>query len=172
VALSTALLLSSLPRWIELTRAEGRDNAWIKAAQDHLIPELQAQQSVILASYWDAYLLAFLARGQVPIEAVPWDWVRTYGLLHREQLQKKTLWFVREGYGHTLAAQLLANFGSEALERKKDIALTSTYGGRACELWGLPDNSRVVMLMGKYHPRYFCTPYPPGARRDLRNTTP
>jgi hypothetical protein len=30
------------------------------------------------------------------------------------------------------------------------------------------DTNSAVKLMQKYHPRYFSTPYPPGARRDLR----
>ncbi|TAN37329.1 MAG: hypothetical protein EPN23_05935 [Verrucomicrobia bacterium] len=168
VALTAAVTLFSIPRWIELTRAEWQDNLWIKAVQNHLIPELRAQHAVILANYWDAYLLAFLARGQLPIEAVPWDWVRTYGLLRENELRGRTLWFVSTGYGHSTADQLRAHFGPKVLEHKTDLPLQTKYFGRACELWQLPADADLVALMKKCQPRYFTTPYPPGARHDLR----
>ena len=170
LALVAVLCLLALPRWNEMLRAEWQDNAWTKEAQERLVPELRAQQAVILANYWDAYLLAFLARGQLTIEAVPWDWVRTYGLINKAQMQKKALWFVRAGYGHATADHLLSYFGPEALQHKRDIALKTTFWGNACELWELQDNNRVVALMEKLHPRYFSTPYPPGSGRDLRKT--
>ena len=169
VALTAVVMLFSIPRWIELTRAEWQKNQWIKAAQNQLVPELRAQHAVVLANYWDAYLLAFLARGQLPIEAVPWDWVRTYGLLHESDLRGRTLWFVSAGNGHSLAEQLRAHFGPENSKHKTQITLQTKYSGGACELWQLPESADIVAVMKKCQPRYFSTPYPPGTRRDLRD---
>lgn len=164
--LTGAIVLQAVPAWqrqLSAARASDRD-LW--EAETRFIPYLQSLQAPIVAQYWDAYLLAFLADGALPIEAYPWNLVRTYGLLAESDMAGRVLWLVRCGYGQDTLRQMELELGKDALERmsRRDTPLSLL--GRECELWEFETGRETVALFKKHHPRYFTTAYPPGSRRD------
>ena len=163
-ALLAALTLATLPMWREqLANARADDRAW-RAAQAEFIPYLEAQHAPILAPYWDAYVLAFLADGKLPIEAYPWDLVRTYGRLTEQDMATRTLWLVTAGRGKEAWARLDQELGAGTAQKMRQQDAPLRLRDRACELWEFPDATTSVLLMKKFHPHYFSTPYPPGRR--------
>ncbi len=159
-----ALTLAALPAWREQLGCARQADRELRDAEREFVPYLQAQHAPILAPYWDAYVLAFLADGRLSIEAYPWDLVRTYGLLSEKDLTARTLWLVTSGRGKEAWWRLEQELGPEAVRgmHRQDAPLRLQ--GRACELWEFSDGRSSVALMKKYHPRYFSTPYPPGRR--------
>ena len=151
------------PRWFERERQQNEN---VRYAAEVVVPELMRAGGPIFADYWDAYLLAFLSDQQLPIEAFPWQLVRTYGRLSEETVQRKAFWLVRSGYGHATWNVLEADFGADAMSRLQRINLESKLWGRACELWHWDDGAYAVALMKKHHPFYFSTIYPPGSRAN------
>ena len=163
-ALLAALTLAALPAWREqLGWARGLDGE-LRAAERDFVPYLQQQHAPVLAPYWDAYVLAFLADGRLPIEAYPWDLVRTYGLLAEQAMAQRTVWLVTAGRGRETWARLEQELGPDVAPqlRRQDAPLRLL--GRDCELWEFADGRLNVTLMKKFQPLYFATPYPPGRR--------
>lgn len=163
ISLSLLLLLSSVLSWRDEVTAKLNRNVQGKLVRRDLIPELQKHKAVIIANYWDAYILLFLSEGQLRVEAQPWFWVRTYGRISAAEMQSKTLWLAREGDGHSTSTMLAGELGAPLLEKVKIIPVASKFMNSSCELWSLPDNRAAITLMQKYHPRYFSTVYPPGS---------
>jgi hypothetical protein len=163
-AFLAALTLSALPAWREQLANARADDAARRTAEREFIPFLQQQGAPVLAHYWDAYLLAFLADGRLKIEAYPWDLVRTYGLLTEKEMTRRSFWLVTAGRGKETWQRLAQELGPDAPRqmRRQDCPLRLL--GRECELWEFADGRPGVALLQKYHPRYFTTPYPPGAR--------
>ena len=159
-----ALTLAALPAWREQFAGARHADGEMRTAERDFVPILQKQHAPILAPYWDAYVLAFLADGQLRIEAYPWDLVRTYGLLSEREMAARTVWLVTGGRGRETWARLEQELGAEAPRqlRRQDAPLRLL--GRDCELWEFADGRSSVALMKKYHPLYFATPYPPGRR--------
>ena len=167
VSLTGLLLLSSAVGWIVVLQEKVKKNTQYKLeVRRLLIPELQRQHAVIIADYWDAYMLLFLSEGQLRVEAQPWFWVRTYGRISAAEMQRNTLWLMREGVTRGAAGVLEKELGRAMLDNKTVIPVTATILDKHCELWRLTDTNAAVTLMQKYHPRYFTTPYPPGSAPD------
>ena len=166
--LLAALSLAALPAWREQIVYAYADDHAKRAAEREFVPYLQKQQTPLLAPYWDAYLLAFLADGQLLIEAFPWDMVRTYGLLDEKDMAARTVWLVTGGHGKDTWLQLTQEFGPAQLQQmhRQDCPLRLL--GRDCELWQFTDGRTSVALMKKYHPNYFSQPYPPGRSAPVR----
>lgn len=163
--LVAALALPAVPAWqrqLIAARASDRD---LREAETRFIPYLQSLQAPIVAQYWDAYLLAFLADGALPIEAYPWNLVRTYGLLAESDMSRRVLWLVRCGYGQDTLRHLKQELGEDAVERMNRRDTPLSLMGRECELWEFETGRETVALFKKHHPRYFTTAYPPGSRR-------
>lgn len=163
--LALALLASAAQIWRDEFVFRRNRNTEFKCMRRELVPELARHDAVILANYWDAYILYFLGEGRLRIEATPWFWVRTYGRFSADEMRKKTLWFVRRGYGRSTAAQLARDVGGDVVERMESIPVEATFLNMPCELWRLPVDGAGVTIMERYHPLYFSTPYPPGSRR-------
>lgn len=161
--LSGLLLLSSVLSWHDEVAAKHNRQVQFKRVRNELVPELQRHNAVIIADYWDAYVLLFLSEGRLRIEAQPWFWVRTYGRISAAEMRSNTLWLAREGVTHTAMAMLQKDLGPAVLDNLTSIPVTALLGDRRCELWRLTDTNAAVTLMQKYHPRYFSTPYPPGS---------
>ena len=163
VGLSVLLLLSSVVSWRDEATAKLNRNVQGKLVRRELIPELQRQHAVIVADYWDAYVLLFLSDGRLRVEAQPWFWVRTYGRISAAEMQGNTLWLARSGVGHTAGMMLEKELGRGTLATAVTIPVTAKLFNLPCELWRLADTNAAVTLMQKFHPRYFSTPYPPGS---------
>ena len=176
VGLGMLMLFSSVVGWRVVVPEKLKRNSDYKLmVRRLLIPELQRQHAVIIADYWDAYLLLFLSEGQLRVEAQPWFWVRTYGRISAAEMQSNTLWLARDGVTHTAMDMLRHDLGPTVLDHMTSIPLQAKWGDLNCELWRLADTNAAVTLMQKYHPRYFSTPYPPGSGQDppkLRLATP
>lgn len=162
------LLMSAALPWRDEIVLHLNKNVQAKLARRDLIPELAQYNAVIIANYWDAYVLALLAEGRLKIEAQPWFWVRTYGLINEAEMQANTLWLIRRGDGRSTVSMLQKEIGHAFIGQAQCTPLRSEFMSMPCELLNLPDEAATVGLMKKYHPRYFSTPYPPGARTDLR----
>ncbi len=159
--LTAALTLLALPAWQrQLVEARDRDRS-LREAETKFVPYLRSLQAPIVAQYWDAYLLAFLSDGTLPIEAYPWNLVRTYGWLKEPDMARRTVWLVRSGYGGDTWRQLERELGAGAPERMRRQDTPLPLLDCACELWECPTGRETVALFKKYHPRYFTTPYPP-----------
>lgn len=159
-----ALTLAALPAWKEQLAFARADDAARRAAEREFIPYLQKLNAPILAPYWDAYLLAFLADGKLKIESYPWDLVRTYGLLTEAEMATRTVWLVTAGHGKDTWQRLAQEVGDNATRNmiREDSPLRLL--GRECELWAFADSRTSIALLKKFQPRYFTTPYPPGTR--------
>jgi hypothetical protein len=162
--LVAALAAASVPVWLARVADEMTTEQSVREVKDRFIPELMKSQAVILTDYWDAYLLAFLADGRIKIEAYPWDLVRTYGLVSRDEMRRRTLWLVKSGYGQSTRDRLVKELGPGFLDRVTAGNMREPLLGRECQLWDVGDAESAVDLMQKYHGRYFVTPYPPGRR--------
>ncbi len=164
VGLILLLLMSSVVSWRDVVTEKLKKNTFYKhMVRGHLVPELERQHAVIIADYWDAYILLFLSEGRLRVEAQPWFWVRTYGRISAAEMQRNTLWLARNGVTHTAMRMLQQGLGPKALDNLTSIPVEAKWGDLSCELWRLTDTNAAVTLMQKYHPRYFATPYPPGS---------
>jgi len=167
VGLCALLLASSLVGWgVVVTEKLSQNTQYKLVVRRLLVPELQRHHAVIIADYWDAYMLLFLSEGQLRVEAQPWFWVRTYGRISAAEMQSNTLWLVREGVSRGAINVLIKDLGPTVLDKMTIIPVSVKILGRSCELWRLTDTNAAVTLMQKYHPRYFTTPYPPGSAPD------
>ncbi len=158
-----ALAAASVPVWTSRIESETLRNEGIRDIRDRFLPELMENQAVIITDYWDAYLLAFLADGKIKIEAFPWDSVRTYGLVGREEMRRKTLWLVRTGFRKSTQEKLVKELGPGVLDRVTAQDMREPLQGHACQLWDLGDSESAVALMQKFRKQYFAKPYPPGS---------
>lgn len=164
IALTVVLFVVALPVWSDFAQKEGAYDQTLRETSSATIPELQQHGRIFLTDYWDAYLLAFLADGRITVEAFPWELVRTYGLISCGQLQEKTHWLIKSGYGHKPAIRLEKEFGINALKGITEIAVTNRLYGRECELWILAPDHDIAALYERMHPRYFQTTYPAGSK--------
>ncbi|MEI7436276.1 MAG: hypothetical protein WCL16_05670, partial [bacterium] len=161
-----ALAATSVPVWVHRLNAEALVEQSVRETKERFIPELMDSQAVILTDYWDAYLLAFLADGRIKVEAYPWDWVRTYGLVARDEMSRRTLWLVKSGYGRNTRDQLLKELGPGVLDRITVRNMRESLSGRKCQLWETGDSEPAAALMQKHQARYFSTHYPPGQKKN------
>ena len=96
VGLTLLVLLSSVVSWRDVVTDKLKKNTLYKhMIRGQLVPELERQHAVIIADYWDAYILLFLSEGRLRVEAQPWFWVRTYGRIGAAEMQSNTLWLAR-----------------------------------------------------------------------------
>jgi small basic protein len=169
--LCLVLLALAVPRWgARLERSAIRDRQ-MRAARSDLVPELAAYDSAILANYWDAALLVFLAEGRLRVEAYPWGCVRTYGLVRKDDFDRRTLWLVPLGQGRDTSARLRTELGADIMTGAVKTRLRNRFLGRPCEVWEFPDRPMASRLMLQHHLLYFRTPYPPGSA-PIRAATP
>jgi hypothetical protein len=162
------LLASSAIAWRDEIVLHLSKNVQAKLARRDLIPELAQHHAVIIANYWDAYVLALLAEGRLKIEAQPWFWVRTYGLYSKAEMSTNTLWLIRKGNGTTTWEMLTRELGAAQMREARTLPVHAECFRMPCELVSVSAPGNAAALMEKFHPRYFSTPYPPGARTDLR----
>ena len=158
-----ALAAASVPVWTSRIDSETLRNEGIRDIRDRFLPELMESQAVIITDYWDAYLLAFLADGKIKIEAFPWHSVRTYGLVGRDEMRRRTLWLVRTGFRQSTEEKLVKELGPGVLDRVTAQDMREPLLGHACQLWNLGDPESAVALMQKFRKQYFARPYPPGS---------
>lgn len=162
-ALCLLLAGLSVPRWTaRLERSVIRDRQ-MREARARLVPELAAYDSAILANYWEAALLVFLAEGRLRIEAYPWGCVRTYGWVRKADFDRRTLWLIPLGQGRDTAERLRAAEGPDIMSGVVRTALKNRFLGRSCEVWEFPGRPMASRLMLQHQPLYFRTPYPPGS---------
>ena len=159
---AAALALAVLPAWPGWLAGARAADEQVLAARPGIIPELARLDRLVLADYWDAYPLAFLADGHLRVECLPWQMVRTYGRYSPAEMTN-AVWLVREGRGQSTLAALTAELGPQALAAIRSVPLQHALFGRPAELWMLQEGA-AVELMNRHHPRYFTTPYPPGSR--------
>lgn len=162
VALSLAVALSSLAGWRDRLAYEWERNGQMAEMGTKVAPELAALDAVFLSDYWDAYVLSFISREAVAVEAFPWDIIRRYGYFTEEQMRRRTMWLVCEGNAHATLNMFYDEFGPGIDAKVKSRGLKSKIMGRLCEAWELPEPDMAVRIMRKYHPGFFTTPYPPG----------
>jgi hypothetical protein len=160
VALGAGLLAAAVPRWEARLEKSRLADQRLREARALLVPELASQGAVILANYWDASLLQFLSDGRLPVEALPWGAVRTYGRVERAAFERRTLWLALQGRERELTERLRGEAGAAAPVR---IPLQNRFQGKSGELWEFPDRTLGARLMERSHPLYFRTPYPPGS---------
>ena len=163
LVLVVAVAVSAVAPWRARLRDEQAADLEMRRVVHGFIPEVQSHDGIILAHYWDAYLLSFLADGKLRIEAYPWCAVRTYGLFTEDEFAKRTLWLSKVGYGKNTWRHLQDAFGTEAMKTMQETSMTNRLLGHECSLWEFPDSTGAVRLMRQYHPLYFSTQYPPGS---------
>ncbi|MDH5638496.1 MAG: hypothetical protein OEZ04_08395 [Nitrospinota bacterium] len=162
VALALAMVVSSTAGWRDKIAWEWSRNVQLAQTKESAIPELAALDAVILTEYWDAYLLSFISREKFTVEAFPWQIIRRYGYFTREDMRRRTVWLVCDGYAHDTQNWLIAEVGAEAVNGMKRRDLENTIVGRRCEAWELQDPYLPEKVMEKHQPRFFSTAYPPG----------
>ncbi|MDH5510679.1 MAG: hypothetical protein OEZ32_10045 [Nitrospinota bacterium] len=162
VALTMAMVISSTAGWRDKIAWEWKRNSQLSQTKEYAAPELAALNAVILTEYWDAYLLSFLSREKFIVEAFPWQIIRRYGYFTKEDMRRRTVWLVCDGYAHDTQNWLIAEVGAAAVEGMMRQDLKNSIIGRRCEVWELRDPSLPEKVMEKYQPRFFSTTYPPG----------
>jgi hypothetical protein len=124
-----------------------------------VIPVLAAQKTVIMADYWDAYLLGFMAEGKLEIEAFPWQLVRRYGAIPDAKMRQGVVWVIREGLGGTVYKMIEKDLGTP----KAKIEMFFPLFGKRHVYTTFTDPATAAKLMKKIHPEYFSVKYPPGS---------
>jgi hypothetical protein len=162
-ALAAGLLAASVPRWCGRLERSIQTDRQLRETRARLVPELEAQKAAILANYWDASLLQFLADGRLAVESFPWGVVRTYGWVTPEAFRRRTLWLAVQGRERELAGYLRVEAGEEAFAGRTRIPLRNRFQGKAVEAWEFQDQELGLRLMERLHPLYFRTQYPPGS---------
>jgi hypothetical protein len=148
----------SLPAWSRSLADEVVGQGWSQDAKA-MIPVLAASKKVIMADYWDAYLLGFMAEGKLAIEVFPWQVVRRYGAISEEKMRDGAIWLIREGYGGTVQAMIKKDLRSPKEKRAMFIPL---FGKRYAYV-EFTDPAIAAELMKKTRPEYFSVKYPPGS---------
>lgn len=158
------LVLLATPQWVQQFGNAREIDQRMRAAEKYFIPYLRGLNAPILAQYWDAYLLAFLADGSLRIDAYPWNLVRTYSLLHEEDMHRRTVWLVKQDNGGDTWNRLTQVLGPDLMARIHQEKTPLQFLGYDCEVWEFDDSETAVNLMKKYQPLYFSTWYPPSDR--------
>jgi hypothetical protein len=182
VALAAGVGLASLASWQERLRYEVHVNATLAKQLPAVVAELQRHHAPILAGFWDAYQLRFISGGTLPIEAYPWDFVRTFNAIPRVAMQQRCLWLVREDFIPFMRKIIKEKFRPTAQQARSSVYLRSPLLLRRFEYSELDapatpaewerweagrlllldlDPNEAVRLMLRYYPRYFSTPNPP-----------
>jgi len=164
VVVMLVLVVLRLGFWKERMQEQTIRNRECRDIQLQLVPVLEKEGCPVLADYWNAYLIAFLADGRIKVDAYPWDWVRTYGLISRAEMDKKCLWLVVSGHGGATWRRLAEELKIPAGRFLDATPLSETVFGRECELWKLPQAGDSSLLMDRHQRGYFTTTYPPGSR--------
>lgn len=144
----------------QLTKARNEERD-LNTAIHTVIPELESHHAVILTDYWDAYLLRFLSDEKLPVEPFPWQYVRTYGAVSEDLMNRRTVWLICKGYGHATWDRLEAHFGKPFMKTIQTIPIRPEFCRRRCELWTFEDTTISTRLMQEHHPMYFRVSYPP-----------
>lgn len=159
MALAVAVtLVLSVPVWSRSLADEVVGHSWIGDVKA-MIPVLAARKKVIMADYWDAYLLGFMAEGKLTIEVFPWQVVRRYGAITEDRMREGAVWLIREGHGGTV--QTMIEKGLRAPKEK--MALFIPLFGRRYAYVEYTDPAIAADLMKKTRPDYFRVKYPPGS---------
>jgi hypothetical protein len=157
MAVAVTLILSTSV-WSDRLADEKIINEWFRDAKA-MIPVLAAQKKVIMAEYWDAYMLGFMAEGKVEIEAFPWDLVRRYGAIPEKTMRQGSAWLIREGFGGTVYGMIGKDMGMP----KAKIEVSIPLFGKRHVYTEFRDPSISAELMKKARPEYFTVKYPPGS---------
>ncbi|MBI3985396.1 MAG: hypothetical protein HY343_00620 [Lentisphaerae bacterium] len=161
LALAAMVLAFSAREWErQLTKARNEERD-LNLAIHAVIPELKSHHAVILTGYWDAYLLRFLSDETLPVEPFPWQYVRTYGAIGEDNMNRKTAWLICKGYGHDTWNRLEARFGKPFMQTIQTVPIRAEFCQRRCELWTFEDPTLSARMMRDYHPLYFRVSYPP-----------
>ncbi|TAN37328.1 MAG: hypothetical protein EPN23_05930 [Verrucomicrobia bacterium] len=178
------LLLASLQSWRARLFYEVHVNDEMAQQLPAMVAELKEYKTPILADFWVAYELRFIAGGDLLIETYPWQFVRTYNAVPRVCLEQRCLWLVHETASGAVKQELRARAHPGTWEHRPVHALRSPMLFRQFEYWEIgapttPDEWRAhegkadlhyslweldphesVRLMAFYNPRYFLTPNP------------
>ena len=150
-----------------------------------MVAELKSYQAPILADFWAAYQLRFIADGDLLIEAYPWQFIRTYNAIPREAMERRCLWLVHEKAIGEMKKLIAWHAHPGSWEQRPVYTLHTPLLFRQFEYWELGgpttpkewqerenkaelnyylwelDPHESVRLMNSLNPRYFTTPYPP-----------
>ena len=185
LVLALMVFVTSFFSWKERLFYEIHVNDTMARQLPAVVAELKSYHAPILADFWDAYELRFLSNGELPIEAYPWQFVRTFNAIPREALCRRCLWLVREEKINSVKEQLLLHFhgnswrGASVTELQapllsrqfeywelgapaslERIRAVEMHRHRTLYLWDLNPHESVRMMTW-FNPRYFSTPNPP-----------
>ena len=162
VALALAMVVSSAAGWKDKIAWETQRNSQVEQTLKLAVPELVAMDAVFLTDYWDAYLLSFISREKIAVEAFPWQIVRRYGYFTRDQMRRRTVWLACDGYAHDTQNWLIIEVGQEEVNRMRRKDLENKIVGRLCEAWELAEPTLPEKIMEKFQPLFFTSTFPPG----------
>ncbi|MBF0290842.1 MAG: hypothetical protein HQK86_01655 [Nitrospinae bacterium] len=159
MALAVAVtLILSVPVWSRSLADEVVGHSWIEDVKA-MIPVLAARKKVIMADYWDAYLLGFMAEGKLTIEVFPWQVVRRYGSISEDRMREGAVWLIREGHGGTVQTMIQ----KELRAPREKMALFIPMFGKRYAYVEYTDPAIAADFMKKTRPDYFTVKYPPGS---------
>ncbi len=185
LALAAAVFTASIAGWRDRLRYERHVNATLARQLPALVAELQSYRAPILADFWDAYQLRFVSGGTLPIDAYPWDFVRTFNAIPRSEMRRRCLWLVRENFLPFLKLRIKNSERPEAWIGRPAYAVRAPLLLRQFEYWeqnspatpaewaGWEASDRLNLLlidgdprdavrrMQTFYPRYFTTANPP-----------
>jgi hypothetical protein len=151
-------MILSTSAWAKSLAEETVWHDWFVDAKA-MIPVLAAQKKVIIAEYWDAYQLGFMAEGKLEIEVFPWDLVRRYGAIPEKTMREGSVWLIREGFGGTVYQMIEKDLGAPKVKREISFPLF----GKTHVYTEFSDPAISAELMKKVRPEYFTVKYPPGS---------
>jgi len=158
VLISFAMLLSSIPKWVDFTWecvAYQKDHI---SLENRLLVELP-RDGVVFADYWESYAWGYVLDDQVALEAYPFHAVRRMGRWTALIGTRPSYWLVdKEKKGSIWTELRRKGFEPEGWEMIKSFeGMGHTY-----ELYKLTDIQTGRLLIERYIPVYLQTSYPPG----------